>query len=240
MTYQAVGIGSAANDGTGDPLRTAFTKVNANFVELYTAATVTAAGIVELATTAETTTGTDTTRAVTPAGVKAALDALIAAAPGALNTLDELAAALGDDANFAATVTTALAGKVNDTGDVVTGILQLQGGAFGQSSGSIADDAVYDFGDVSPNGFALVFIWAVNGSGSMDAFAVRARTSGSPSIALVANFGTATNIATTTSNVTGTTGTDTKITVSATSAHLKVENRSGAALTAGMLALRVI
>lgn len=32
-------------------------------------------------------------------------------APGALDTLNELAAALGDDANFAATVTTALAGK---------------------------------------------------------------------------------------------------------------------------------
>jgi hypothetical protein len=38
--------------------------------------------------------------------------AVIAGAPGALNTLDELAAALGDDANYAATVTTALAGKV--------------------------------------------------------------------------------------------------------------------------------
>ena len=33
-------------------------------------------------------------------------------APGLLNTLDELAAALGDDANYAATITTALAGKV--------------------------------------------------------------------------------------------------------------------------------
>lgn len=45
----------------------------------------------------------------------AAVDALIAAvvdgAPGALDTLNELAAALGDDANFASTVTTALAGK---------------------------------------------------------------------------------------------------------------------------------
>jgi hypothetical protein len=39
------------------------------------------------------------------------LDALVAAAPGALDTLNELAAALGDDANFASTVTTALAGK---------------------------------------------------------------------------------------------------------------------------------
>lgn len=74
-------------------------------------ATTTTSGKVELATTGETTTGTDTTRAVTAAGVQAAIDALVASAPGTLNTLDELAAALGDDANYAATVTTSLAGK---------------------------------------------------------------------------------------------------------------------------------
>lgn len=45
------------------------------------------------------------------AAIAAAIAALIASAPGALDTLDELAAALGDDANFAATVTAALAGK---------------------------------------------------------------------------------------------------------------------------------
>jgi hypothetical protein len=40
-----------------------------------------------------------------------AVAAVIDASPGALNTLNELAAALGDDANFASTMTTALAGK---------------------------------------------------------------------------------------------------------------------------------
>ena len=35
MAQQTVSIGSSANDGTGDPLRTAFTKINANFTELY-------------------------------------------------------------------------------------------------------------------------------------------------------------------------------------------------------------
>ena len=39
------------------------------------------------------------------------VSALIAGAPAALNTLDELAAALGDDANYAATITTALGTK---------------------------------------------------------------------------------------------------------------------------------
>lgn len=47
----------------------------------------------------------------TPADVTAAVTAVIDAAPAALDTLNELAAALGDDANFASTVTTALAGK---------------------------------------------------------------------------------------------------------------------------------
>lgn len=41
MAQQTINIGSAANDGTGDPLRTAFDKVNDNFTELYG---VTAAG----------------------------------------------------------------------------------------------------------------------------------------------------------------------------------------------------
>lgn len=35
MTQQTINIGSAANDGTGDPLRTAFDKINDNFNEVY-------------------------------------------------------------------------------------------------------------------------------------------------------------------------------------------------------------
>ena len=35
MARQNINIGSNANDGTGDPLRTAFNKINANFTELY-------------------------------------------------------------------------------------------------------------------------------------------------------------------------------------------------------------
>lgn len=35
MTQQIINVGTAANDGTGDPLRTAFTKINTNFTELY-------------------------------------------------------------------------------------------------------------------------------------------------------------------------------------------------------------
>ena len=35
MAQQTINIGTSANDGTGDPLRTAFNKINANFSELY-------------------------------------------------------------------------------------------------------------------------------------------------------------------------------------------------------------
>jgi len=35
MAQQTINIGAAANDGTGDPIRSAFTKVNSNFTELY-------------------------------------------------------------------------------------------------------------------------------------------------------------------------------------------------------------
>lgn len=76
----------------------------------------TVVGAVELASLAETATGTDALRAVTAAGVRqerTALKAEIlgAGVPGALDTLDELAAALADDANYAATITTALSNK---------------------------------------------------------------------------------------------------------------------------------
>lgn len=35
MAKQTINIGTAANDGTGDQLRSAFTKINSNFTELY-------------------------------------------------------------------------------------------------------------------------------------------------------------------------------------------------------------
>lgn len=40
MAKQVIGIGTTANDGTGDPLRNAFNKTNENFTELYNGAGV--------------------------------------------------------------------------------------------------------------------------------------------------------------------------------------------------------
>lgn len=78
-------------------------------------ATTSVKGIVELSDTAQADAGSDGTTAMTPAMVKRRIDAAIAGlidgAPGALDTLNELAAALADNADFAGTITTALAGK---------------------------------------------------------------------------------------------------------------------------------
>lgn len=55
---QTVNTGSAANDQTGDPIRTAFTKYNANFDELYAAAD---AGVATVSTIAQATSFTPRT-----------------------------------------------------------------------------------------------------------------------------------------------------------------------------------
>ena len=57
--------------------------------------------------------------------VDATVAAVIDSAPAALDTLNELAAALGDDANFAGTVTTALATKLPLAGGTMTGAIAM-------------------------------------------------------------------------------------------------------------------
>jgi hypothetical protein len=67
------------------------------------------------------TTGTNTTQIATTAFVKAEIATVIDSAPTALDTLNELAAALGDDANYAATITTALGTKAPINSPTFTG-----------------------------------------------------------------------------------------------------------------------
>jgi hypothetical protein len=62
--------------------------------------------------------------------VTTSLAALTTGAPAALDTLDELAAALGDDANFAATITTALGNRLRfDAVQTLTAPQRVQGNA---------------------------------------------------------------------------------------------------------------
>jgi hypothetical protein len=109
---QNLNLGSADNAGDGDPMRVAFTKVEDNFTDLYTTKAPLASPAFSGSPTAPTAApGTNTTQVATMAAVQAAVAALINSAPGALDTLKELADAINDDANFTATIATALALK---------------------------------------------------------------------------------------------------------------------------------
>lgn len=69
--------------------------------------------------------GTNTTQIATTEFVRTAINNVINSAPGALDTLNELAAALNNDANFATTVTTSLAGKAPLASPTFTGTVTL-------------------------------------------------------------------------------------------------------------------
>ena len=58
----------------------------------------------------------NSTKIATTAYVQTEIGDLIGGAPAALDTLNELAAAIGDDASYASSITTALAGKLSTTG----------------------------------------------------------------------------------------------------------------------------
>jgi len=75
------------------------------------------------------------------AAISTAVGNLIDSAPTALDTLNELAASLGDDSDFAGTMTTNLAGKLN-----------LSGGAL---TGAVTTTSTFDGRDVSADGSKL-------------------------------------------------------------------------------------
>ena len=67
----------------------------------------------------------NSTNVATTAYVDTAISNLSDSAPAALNTLNEIAAALGDDANYAATTTAAIAGKLPLAGGTMTGNISI-------------------------------------------------------------------------------------------------------------------
>ena len=70
-------------------------------------------------------TPTNSTDAASKGYVDTAVANVIDSAPGALDTLNELAAAINDDANFATTITTALATKLPLAGGTMTGAINM-------------------------------------------------------------------------------------------------------------------
>ncbi len=79
-------------------------------------------------------------RAFATAAIATAIADLLNSTPGALDTLDELAAALGDDPNFAATIISALAGKLakaSNLGDLVDAAAALVNLGAGTAGGQV-------------------------------------------------------------------------------------------------------
>jgi hypothetical protein len=116
ITGSSTGTLSGLTTTAKSDLVSAINEVKAGSSGAPPAASTSVQGVIEIATLAEVATGTDSIRAVTPEGVRQERVALKAeilgpSVPAALDTLDELAAALADDANFASSVTTSLAGK---------------------------------------------------------------------------------------------------------------------------------
>ncbi|MBM3059970.1 phage tail protein [Citrobacter braakii] len=108
----------------------------------------------------------NSTQIATTAFVKAAIAGLVGSSPAALDTLNELAAALGNDANFATTMTNALAGKqpldstlTNLSGKDVAGLLSYLrlGEAAKRAVGNGANqlpDMSYFANSIAGNGYA--------------------------------------------------------------------------------------
>lgn len=136
VTDIATDVGLVTKLVTGDKLGTNLSGLNTTqkgnlvaalneVLSLAQAATSSGGAVIDDAT-ARTTTVYSSSKVVDL--VTTSIAAVTAGAPGALDTLDELAAALGDDANFATTITTALANRLRlDTIQTLTETQRTQG-----------------------------------------------------------------------------------------------------------------
>jgi hypothetical protein len=137
MSFANVDIGTIPGDGLGDPLRSAFNKINQNFANIdvgnitvnvsapvqsvagrtgnvvLTVNDIPGAaseGYVDSSVLVSLGSARNYTDLKVNTTIASTIANLIASAPGTLDTLNELAAALGDDANFSTTVLDRLAG----------------------------------------------------------------------------------------------------------------------------------
>lgn len=112
QTVVLTGSGATTVTGTYPNFTISSTDTNTTY-DLSPYAPLASPALTGVPTAPTTATSDDSTRIATTAYVKNNIEALIGGAPTALDTLNELAAALADDADYAATITTALAAKVN-------------------------------------------------------------------------------------------------------------------------------
>lgn len=112
MAQQTIGIGSSANDGTGDDLRTAGDKINDNFTELYSAAGLgTDSAVVSTAQTTTTTSYTDLSTSGPAVTVTTGTRALVIFGCGITKTI----ASLGNSGYMSFAVSGATTSAASDT-----------------------------------------------------------------------------------------------------------------------------
>jgi len=117
--------------------------------------------------------------ALEPAVVQDQISNLVAGAPTALNTLNELAAALGNDANYAATITTALGDKANTASPSLTGTPTAPTAAAGTNTTQIATTAFVISNGV-PSG--AILLWSGSSASIPSGWLLCDGTSGTPDL----------------------------------------------------------
>jgi hypothetical protein len=147
MTQQIIDVGAAANDGTGEPLRSAFEAVNSNFTEIYTAGPV--GSNVQIANNTITTTVTNTNLVLKPNGI-GVIQANAAVLPSIDNVYDIGSPALRFD--------TIYAGYFVGNGALLTGI------SGGSGNGQAIVNGTSNVAITTANGNVTI---GINGTGTV-------------------------------------------------------------------------
>lgn len=189
-------------------------------------------GNFSVAGTLSVATPSNSTDAASKGYVDTAVANVIDSAPGALDTLNELAAAINDDANFATTITNALAGKLALAGGTMTGDITLGANKITSTATPATDDTLTRKGYVD-----TILGSATDAATSAAAAAVsetNAANSASAASTSASNASTsATNAATSETNAsTSATNASTSATAAASSATSASNSASAAATSA--------
>lgn len=131
MAQQTINIGTTANDGTGDPIRSAFDKSNDNFTELYGAGALSIASDILTYTKADGTTSTvdlspyldEDARAIASGTIDGAGIVTFTRDDATTFTLD--LSSLLDDTNLVTSVNTQVGAVVLDSDDIAEGSTNL-------------------------------------------------------------------------------------------------------------------
>ena len=132
MAKQTINIGAVANDGTGDPLRTAFDKANDNFTELYGAGALSIASDILTYTKADGTTSTVDLTPYLDEDARSIASGTLNGATGIVTfTRDDAStftldlSALLDDTNIITSVNSQTGAVVLDSDDIAEGSTNL-------------------------------------------------------------------------------------------------------------------